>query len=250
MYKKNKIFKVFALALTLTFVFNVTALAESSNEWKNGEGSQSSLIAESEYQQVLEEAEEYLTNFRKIENNEYGKEFSVVYQFNTAYDFNKAKAYIAEFGVEAFNNAVDIAVGEIVGNEPASASMITMSATTPVKYKTISGNGTHYISDQTSGLASFNTLGTVEYIAALHYTVTVSNGQITGLNSLGFSVPYISTAGGWEDVTIPFYSNANAAGATANYTISKTLEISIGDFAFEIRTEYDNEVFSILTTLS
>lgn len=49
--------------------------------------------------------------------------------------------------------------------------------------------------------------------------------------------------------TTPNYVTATNAGSTANYVITKTIEIFIGDFGFEIKSETDPEVFAILTAL-
>lgn len=39
-------------------------------------------------------------------------------------------------------------------------------------------------------------------------------------------------------------------GVTANYLITKTVEVGLGDFSFEVKSETDNEIFALLTSLN
>lgn len=48
---------------------------------------------------------------------------------------------------------------------------------------------------EASGLASFEQIGTLEYIVELGYTVDVSNGKFTGLTNIHFDIPYIGNSG-------------------------------------------------------
>ena len=82
------------------------------------------------------------------------------------------------------------------------------------------------------------------------YRVTVSNGKFTDLSSISFDIPYISAAGSWGSTSFPSYCNNTNYGVTANYLITKTVEIGIGDFSFEIKSETDNEIFALLTSLN
>jgi len=236
MFQKNKLHRILVVMLVLAFSFSTTAFAKSPVE---------STIT-SENQLTFEEAKEYLTTYSEVNVNEFGKEFTTEYYFTTTQDLDAAAAYIVEFGLDVFNEAVEASVEEIVSQESQSNLISPMTTDPTVAYATVSGNGTHTVSAETYGLASFDTLGTVEYSASLSYKVVVSSGKISGLSSISFDIPYISAAGSWGDVSLPFYTTDTNAGVTANYTITKELEVSIGDFGFIIKSETDNEIFALL----
>lgn len=228
------------MVLIITLSLSTTAAAKSPEEQATTQ----------EYKQGFEEAKEYLKSLCEVKTNEFGKEFTTVYQFETEYDLNEAATYIVENGLDEFNKAVDAAVEKFVSSEPKPELISPKSTTPTVVYETISGDGSHVVSGEAYGLASFESLGGLEYSVCLSYTVTVSNGEITGLSSINFDIDWMGfPSGGWEGLSIPFYTTSTHAGATANYTITKSVSIAIGDFEFIIVTESDNEIFSILTTL-
>lgn len=170
------------------------------------------------------------------------------YIFSSEDDLNSAAQYIAENGLAAFNAALDIAIEDAVSKEPAP-TVLPRTTTPTTGYATVSGNGNHYVSTEAYGLASFDSLGTVEYLVELGYRVTVTNGVFTNLTSISFDIPYISAAGSWGNTRFPSYYTDTSAGVTANYDITKTVEVGVGDFSFEIKTETDNEVFALLTSI-
>ena len=230
--------KVFSMLFAVMIIVSLVPMSASASLVEEKAAMQ-------QYQCALEEAKEYLQDFCITEINE----FTTVYQFSTEHDLNEAAAYIAKYGLDQFNAAVDDAINEAVSKEPPSELNKPRTTTPTTVYKTISGNGTHNISAEAYGLASFPTLGTVEYLVEFGYRLTVSNGQITGMSNISFNIPYISTAGSWGGLSVPNYVFPSSAGATANYTITKTIEIPIGNFSFTIKSETDNEIFAILTTL-
>lgn len=200
-----------------------------------------------ERQQKIADAKEYLTNYKKLDINEFGKEFTTEYYFQTNQDLDAAAIYIADYGLSAFNEAVEAAIRETVSQEP---KLKIPRVTDPlIVYETVSGDGNHDVSAEAYGLASFKTLGTVEYIVELGYRINVQNGQFTRLTSSRFDIPHISSAGSWGNIRMPSHCTSTNAGITANYTITKTVEISVGDFGFDIKSETANETFSLLTSL-
>ena len=152
-------------------------------------------------------------------------------------------------GLADFNTAVDNAIAEVVSKEPQRTVALTRPTDPTTARETVSGNGTHNVSAQAYGLASFDTLGTVEYLVELGYTVTVSNGKFTKLSNISFDIPQISAAGSWGNTRFPSHCEPANCGVTANYDIVKTVEIGVGDFSFEIKSETDNETFALLTSL-
>lgn len=237
--KKRRIHKmVCAFIICSLFTNNaLTTFAASSDSGVN-------LESRSE---EIEEAKEYLSNFYVEDVNEYGKVFSTQYIFKTEEDLEKAAEYIADYGLDKFNEDVESAIEREVAKEPKTP--VTRSAYPASVTKTVSGEGNHNVSELVAGLASFDTLGTVEYTVELGYRLTVQNNKFTQLTDISFDIPYISGGGSWGDITIPSYCNDKHAGATANYTVTKSVEISIGNFGFEIKSETDNEVFSLITNL-
>lgn len=229
---KNKIRKILTMTLFLMVMSYSTIYASTQTEANI---------------HTLEEAREYLINYKEINTNEYGKEYTVEYVFDSERDLNAAAKYILDYGVDTFNHILQEKIEESVSNEPKYPIARTTSPTTA--YETISGDGSHYVSAQTYGLASFDTLGTVEYRAELGYRVVVENGEMVEINSVSFDIPYISAAGSWGSLSIPTYCTETNCGATANYIITKTIEIPIGDFSVQVKSETDNEIFALLTEL-
>lgn len=239
--KKRRIRKMvctFLICSLFTNVFNTLTTFAVSSE------SDFSLESRSE---EIEEAKKYLSNYFVEDVNEYGKVFSTQYIFKTEEDLEKAAEYIVDYGLDKFNEDVESAVKSEVAKEKKTP--VAKSANPPSVTKTVSGEGNHNVSELVAGLASFDTLGTVEYTVELGYRVTVQNNKFTQLTNISFDVPYISGGGSWGDITIPSYCEDKYAGATANYTITKSVEISVGNFDFEIKSETDNEVFSLITNL-
>lgn len=228
MFKKSRIL---ALVLGFTLVFSTTAFAAMTES----------------RQEKIAGAREYLMNYNKEEVDEFGKAFTTEYNFKTSQDLDAAATYIADHGLEAFNEAVENAIREAVSQEPKSAMTRTTDPATV--YRTVSGDGNHDVRAEAYGLARFNTLGTVEYRVELGYRVNVQNGRFTQVTSTRFDIPYISAAGSWGDLRMPSHCTSTNAGVTANYTITKSVQISVGDFGFEIKSETDNEIFSLLTNL-
>ncbi|QNK39345.1 hypothetical protein [Caproicibacter fermentans] len=83
-----------------------------------------------EHQQSLADAKEYLTNYSKVEVNEFGKQFTTEYQFKTSQDLDAAANYIVEYGLDAFNEAVKTETEKVVSQESQS-ELIRPQSTTP-----------------------------------------------------------------------------------------------------------------------
>lgn len=222
--------KVLSFFLVLTFVFSMSTTAFAS-----------------ERSMTVEEATEYLENYYVTKENSAGETYTTQYIFSSEEDLNNAALYIAENGLAAFNAALDTAIEEAVSNEPPTAPR-PFTTTPTTAYATVSGNGTHYVSAEAYGLANFDTLGTVEYLVELGYRVTLTDGTLSNVTSISFDIPYISAAGSWGDTSFPSYASGSHAGVTANYTITKSLEIGIDDFSFVIKSETDFEIFALLTS--
>ena len=204
----------------------------------------------SESKMTVNEAKEYLQNYNVTKNNEFGKEYTTSYSFNSEEDLDKAACYIANHGLEAFEDALNSAISEVVANEPKSTTPITRSTEPATAYATVSGNGTHSVSASARGMASFDTLGYVEYKVILGYKVTVSNGEFTNLTNISFDIPSVSGGGSWGNARFPSHCTATNCGVSANYDIVKSVEVEVEDFSIVIKSETDNEVFSLLTSLS
>lgn len=217
------------LSLSLIFSFSVTASAASP--------------------MTFDEAKSYLQNYSVTKENSLGKGYTTQYVFDSEEDLNKAAAYIAENGLDAFNESLEAAIATAVANEPQRTLIMPRTTDPTTVFKTVSSDGNHYLSGEAYGLASFDTLGTVEYLVELGYRVTVSNGKFTDLTSISFDIPAISAAGSWGDTSFPSHCLDYNCGVTANYVITKTVEIGIGDFSFEIKAETDNEIFALLTSI-
>ena len=195
----------------------------------------------------LEEAKAYLEGYSVHEVNEYGNGFTVSYEFDSDEDLINAANYIVEHGLDAFNQEVAAAIAAISDSESDNAGA-TLRYTTPASVsRYVSADGIYVLSGSAYGLASFATLGTVEYNVDLGYTVTVANGTITGLNSVSCNVWALSPGGSWGNLTIQTSNGGTYCSATAYYVITKSVQISIGDGSFTIKSETDNESFTLVT---
>lgn len=220
--------KLLSFVLSLAMVFSLSATAFAF-----------------EQTMTVEEATEYLETYCATKENAAGKIYTTQYIFSSKDDLNTAAQYIAKNGLDAFNAALDTAIAEVVRNETPTTPRTTTPTTA---YATVSGNGNHYVSAEAEGLASFDTLGTVEYIVELGYRVTLNNGTLSNVTNISFDIPFISAAGSWSCTSLPSHASGGNAGVTANFLITKTVEISIGDFSFEVKSETDNEIFALLTS--
>lgn len=86
------------LSLSLIFSFSVTASAASP--------------------MTFDEAKSYLQNYSVTKENSLGKGYTTQYVFDSEEDLNKAAAYIAENGLDAFNESLEAAIATAVANEP------------------------------------------------------------------------------------------------------------------------------------
>lgn len=208
----------------------------------------SATVFAAEQTMTIEEAKEYLENYYVTKENIYGKEYSMQYIFSSEDDLNSAAEYISDNGLAAFNTARDIAIKEVVSKEPTIDS--GLRATRPsVVYRTVSGNGNHYVNGQTYGLSNFGTLGSTEYLVELGYRVNVANGAFNEINSISFDVRNLRPGVSYGNTRFPsYYTNTNAS-VTANFDITKEMEISIAGFGFVIKSETANEVFALMTNI-
>lgn len=218
----------FVLLLSMVFGFSVSTYA-------------------AEPQMTVEEARQYLKSYNVTKINSEGEEYSTQYIFKSDEDLEKAATYISENGLSKFNEELNSEIKEVVSKEPEK--MQARTTTPSVSYATVYGNGTHTVKATTQGLATFDTLGSVEYKATLQYRVTASNGVFTAVSNPTFDIPYISAGGSWGKVSLPSYYNGVNAGVTANYTITKTVSIPVGNFSVDVKSETDKEVFALSTTL-
>lgn len=199
---------------------------------------------------TLNEAKEYLKTYKVTQKNSLGKDCTTQYTFKSEDDLNKVAAYIVENGLENFHNKLNLEVSKIVSKEPKSTLPMPRTVSPITAYANISGNGNHDISKTAYGLASFKSLGTLEYSVKLGYRATVTNGKISSVSRISFDIPYISNpSGSWGKLYAPSYVSDKSCGVTANFVITKTLTVGIGGGGISIKEETDNEVFSITTKL-
>lgn len=200
---------------------------------------------------TLDEAKEYLLNYKGITNNIYGGEVVVEYSFKSTDDFEKAAIYIVDNGVDAFHESANRAAQELGAEEGGAVPVPIVHRTVDPSSitVTISGNGTHRVEETAAyAIATFESLGSVEYKPTLGYTVTVEKGKIVSLSKYSFSPNIFSPAGSWDSLRYEEYNTGTRAGVTANFTISKTIDLPIGDFSVE-RTETDSEIFTVIVFL-
>ena len=224
-----KKFSLLTFILSLVMVFNVTAFASST--------------------MTFEQAKEYLQNYHETRENDFGEIYTVQYIFDSEEDLNKAAIFIVENGLDEFNNALDKEIAEYVKNEETSTLVQPRTAFPSNSYETVSGDGTHQVEVVAGGLASFDTLGTLDYRVELGYRVTVRNGKFVSISSISFDVPYVGQGGSWGELSLPSYCTDYNCGVTANYVISKSVDLGIGDFGITIKTETDKEYLSLETSI-
>ena len=130
--------------------------------------------------------------------------------------------------------------GEIQSTSPSSQTLV------------VSGNGTHpLVSDPAYGLVSFPSVGTAEYTIILRYSVIVAGGVMTQIvdGSPNASFPAKSANTVITEKTYQKYCYSTQCGVTANYKITKSIQISIGVIPIEIRSETVRDFFALLAHL-
>lgn len=226
--KKTRFVRVISSVISLMMLFSTTASA-------------------TEYM-TMEEAKDYLQNYEQITVLPSGKTSTLRFRFYDENGLIEAAEYIVENGTVAFHAMVDEKIELALAEE---ATVPAPTFTTPSSgYVTIpQTDGNHEVSYEANGLAEFGKYGTTSYSLEIGYQVTVSNGQIVGINSLNFDIPWIAgwfTT--WGDLTYNTYCVSPECGATANYTLTKTITIEMENGAFSADEETDDEYFALHTT--
>lgn len=195
---------------------------------------------------TFDEAKNYLLNYSITETDSDGDECTTCYVFESEDKLNNAANYIVENGLDAFNHVVNETINDVVSKEPKIEARETDPA---IVYETVSGDGTHYVSAEAYGYSSFPTLGAIQYIVELSYRATVKGGKFTSVSSASVDFPVIDVSGSYGKISLPSYCNNTSCGVTANYTITKSIDIPLGDGSFTIKSESDKENFALITNL-
>lgn len=195
---------------------------------------------------TFDEAKNYLLNYSITETDSDGDECTTYYVFDSEDKLNNAANYIVENGLDAFNHVVNETINDVVSKEPKIEARETDPA---IAYETVSGDGTHYVSAEAYGYSSFPTLGAIQYIVELSYRATVKGGKFTSVSSASVDFPVIDVSGSYGKISLPSYCNNTSCGVTANYTITKSIDIPLGDGSFTIKSESDKENFALITNL-
>ena len=235
MIKSRKYRRIFSLILIVVFMFNTNVFASNLD-----------LTEQNDFQSI-DEVKEYLTNYTKVETNEYGKEVRTHFCFESEEDKNTIAAYILENGLDKFNEELDQAIAAEVADDPKP--IITRNANPNIVYKTVYGNGNHYVSEHVYGLASFSTLGTTEYSVQLGYTAVVSGGRFTSVNGISLSFPSMGAATTAGDFQFPTFVTDNSCGVTAIYTLTKRIGVEVSGYPIGMEAETDIDTLAINTHL-
>ena len=196
----------------------------------------------------FETARDYLLNYKKVITNQDSSKTITTYEFKSDEKLDEAATYISKYGLKAFNNILSEEIEKALEKEPKTASIVTRTVDPVTITKKISGNGTHTVSGQASGLAKFDTLGTAEYIVKLSYKAYVKNNKITQIDSISFDIPYAGPGDvTWGDLTFNQNVTSKSAAVTANYRITKS--VSVGKFEIVIKSEFDPDAFAVLASL-
>ena len=234
MMRKKRLFRMTGLILVISLTCGSCVFANTQS--KGGD-------------MTFAEAKDYLQNYEETAVNEEGKTYTIHYQFDTEEDLNKMASYITKYGLEAFNQKIDAQVSKH-GGTVDSKSTEPKTANPPIINKIVRGNGTHTVKGEVYGLARFKSLGKIEYTAKLSYKAVVKNGKITNINDISFDIPYISNTGSWGKVKFTkIVNNSIIATGKVEYTIYKTLSVSVGGGSANLKTEECVESFSIVTTV-
>ena len=227
---KTKKLRLILMAVMMVMLLPVTSLASSISH---------------------ADARDYLVNYRETVINENGEEITRRYSFNSDEDIDILADYIVDHGFDAFNEAIETAINIKNAETQSSLPVVEPRSVNPLTiYKTISGNGRHDISDEAGGITEFDKLSDEEYIAVLEYRLDVENGKIVELSDISFDVTDLSYECSYTNTSFPSYFNDNNAGVTANFTIVKTVQITIDPLLPPVvLIEEDPESFAILVTL-
>lgn len=231
--KRSKFFHILAVALSLVTLFAATAHATSS-------------------EMTFEEAKEYLENYRELQTNSAGKEVTIQYHFGSEESLNRAASYIADYGLDAFNDMIDKRIEEAVSQEQKGLVPLPRTTNPTTYYATVPCKSGHYnIVGTANGFCDFGKMGTAEYRIELRYTAHVSNESFFLVNNIELTPLWTSYADGIVEITeksCPSFCYPKNCGVTANYIVSKGIPIDPNDPNSWIDASVDHEVFPVNTT--
>ena len=231
--KRSKFLHILAVALSFVTLFAATAHASSP-------------------EMTFEEAKEYLESYCELQTNASGKEVTIQYHFGSEESLDRAASYIAEHGLNAFNDMIDKKIEEMANQEQKSLLPLPRTTDPTTYFATVSGNGTHRINGVGSGLCDFGSLGTAQYLVELSYDAHVSNGSFFLVNNIVFDIPWTSYAEGivqYTEKSCPSFCYSKNCGVTANYVVTKMIPFDPNDPNTWIEGAVDHEVFPVNTTL-
>lgn len=225
---KTRSIRYVSVMLAVLMILSFSAFASSENE--------------------IAEAKRYLQNYRMVRTNSQGKTYTLSFDFQSENDLNETAVYLVSIGRDAFNAEVVAALSnENTGNTHGNVQPCT--AEPSVVYETISGNGSHRVTATAHGYSSFDTLGEAEYVVELSYYVVVRDGVMKNIDTPRINVTLYTSSCSWGNASLPSYCTDYSCGVTANYTITKTLEIPVGPTGIPVKAETDPDSFALLTTL-
>lgn len=135
--------------------------------------------------------------------------------------------YIEVNGIDALKDSIK---NQLIGNDGVVEEKVEDKGSVVISPRAANGNFTK--TSSTYRLVTFEKGFTVEYTANVTIGFEKKNDKITQIRSTSFNAMYMSAAGGTSNVSITQYiaSNGSNAGATSNYTVSKTFYVGINGF--------------------
>lgn len=219
----SRLFLLMPLFLTLNFFAPTVALAEPKDALS------------------VEQAKEYLLDYRGYKTNAEGKLVYMYFEFDSDEKLMQAAQLLSNMGTDEFHAFVETESARIASEQAPDTELPSLmrSASPAIIRKTVSGNGAHRVYGEAHGTCNFGKDGNVLYTVNLGLTVTVKNGGIISANNPTISFPYVSAGGRVADgISLPTGCNPNeSASVTANFSIERVINFPIGDLVLGTRAE-------------
>lgn len=190
---------------------------------------------------------EYLQTFNKEITTDSGDSIVLTYNLDemTEEEIKYIVSYITTVGIDHFEEEVFGDTSEIQIQKGSTAPIKRAFVSTYVNFPT---NGNKKYSNSRYVLISLGSGHTMEYTEDISITVICSGGVVTGIKSFSFNLGSLPSYGSYSIDYMSTNYTSNSAALSATYTITKTIEASVGEISVPI-AQYSTKTSASLLLL-
>lgn len=177
----------------------------------------------------------YLNSYYFDYIDEYGNSNTIHYNIDdlTSDQLDYLVDHISHIGICAFEKET---IGDTDGldkSEEVEKNQITSNALIS-KYVTFPSNGKKTYTNEEYILASFEKGHTMEYTEDISITVQCTNSLVSGIPNFTFKLKNLPSYGSYEIENMHTDYSSNSAGFSITYTVTKTIDVGVGDVSLPI----------------